>query len=219
MFFLLCEWFQISATGKQHRHGDDQCRQDEIGRPEDHQADHRAAQAENGRQMGGTGQPLFGENNDEQGRHGKINAGGVEGDDLSQQGAQYGSEDPVNMIQQRDQEQGIVFGILWRYFQGADQGIGFIGQGKYHVRVAPPHLAEFFQKRQPVKHVAAVDQQCHNGNSKNRSASCEKACQHELGGTGIDKYAHKKSPGSAVTCVGQEQTEGDTQEQIAEKDR
>lgn len=92
-----------------------------------------------------------------------------------------------------------VHAFLWLI--GAEQGIGFICEGMYHIQIFLAHAAEGVDERQTVEQVTAVYQQSHNGNGNERCAAREELQQYKLHGACVQNQGNEQRPKDVVSHV------------------
>ena len=172
-------------------------RKDKAGRADQSQKKETAEKTGSGGQVSLCSQPLIDADYRKKSSHGKFNACGVKGDHLSHDCADDGSGHPVALVKEGNKKEGKL-PLAVRKAPGAgnraEQGIGFICEGEYHVRTCALHFLKTVDKGQAVKGVAAVDQQGHNGGGEISQTAREDARQGKLHGSGIDQKADKKGP-------------------------
>ncbi len=78
--------------------------------------------------MGVCGQPLFRKNDDEQRRHGKVDASGVKGNDIANQIACDAADNPVALIHSRHENHSLLLIQTRRKRGAAKQRIGLVCQ-------------------------------------------------------------------------------------------
>ncbi len=103
------------------------------------------------------GFPLLHKDHQKQCGHGKINTGGIDRQEISDQGTDDTAEDPVKMIQSRNEEKEPFPADVLRRFGGADQRISLIGQRKDQVRFQFPAVLVTVQHGQTVEQMSCID--------------------------------------------------------------
>lgn len=126
--------------------------------------------------------------------HGKINAGGIDRQEISDQGTDDTAEHPVKMIQSRNEEKEPFPADVLRRFGGADQSISLIGQRKDQVRFQLPAVLVTVQHGQTVEQMSCIDHQGQQ-NGRKKVVRCQKQRNcNKLHGAGVNEQAHKKCP-------------------------
>ena len=135
---------------QQSAHDDSQCGQQHIVRSHQGEADEGDDRAQQGGQVLFVGLPLVYSDDHEQGGHGKVDAGGINGEEGSRYCTDHRTENPIGVVQQSDGEvEAAGFhpgGDLYR----AEQGVGLIGEGEDHIEFSQPHAPEFLQHGQAI---------------------------------------------------------------------
>ncbi len=162
--------------------------------------------------------PLLQEDDEEKCCHGKIDACGINGDDISGQDACKRTDNPVALVQQGGEEQEIFTIHTLRRRCGAFQGVGFIGQGKDHVGLQLSHDFKRLQHGKAVEKMAGVYHERDQGGGKRRKGNGQQLNCNKLHGACINKYTHKKGPAIGNLRVVQQYAEGHSQEKISHHD-
>lgn len=107
-------------------------------------------------------EPLFQKDHHEHGRHHKVEALGVKGNQGSEQSADGRARYPVEVVEQRDKKHEPALVYALRDFGGVVDGKGLIAHAEDQIKPLPAHPLELVQHRDAVKQVARLDHQCHD---------------------------------------------------------
>ena len=164
-------------------------------------------------------EPLLHENGDEQGGEDEFDALIIDGDQRARQRTQHGARDPVNLVEQGNQEAVAVAGQAFRGLVPGNQGIGFVRQGKNKVGLFLAGALVGIHHGDTVEQVPGVDNEGGQGGGQQPGAAGQEAYRHVLHGTGVDKQAHGGRPEHAVAMLVQQDTKAEAQEDVARHHR
>ncbi len=129
--------------------------------------------------------PLADEHDDEESGHDKLNALGVEVDDVAQQGSCRGPGHPINLVQDGHKKQEPAGVYPLRSVHRAVDGERLVAQAEDEIGLFPAQVFEFIQQGQPVKQMPRVD---HDG--------------QEEGVDGLKRRQHQKTGGDELHRTG-----------------
>ena len=163
--------------------------------------------------------PLAHSDDQEQGGHGKVHAGGVHAQSGPHQGAQHRAPDPIDVVQQGHGKVKVVVLHALGGLGGAEQGIGLVRQGKDHIQLSRPHTPQLFNEGQPIDQVTEVHHQGEEGHLGQRGPCGQQRHPQILSRPGIDHQTHKKCPQHIVSNGLEHQAKSHADGQIAHQHR
>ena len=169
-------------------------------------------------ELGGTiGAPVpqLHEHHYEQSRHGELDPGGVERYNRECQGSDDGSQDPVELIEQRDRQQELLFVHVLGDPGGAHQRVRLIGHPEYEVPALPAEAVVPVHQRQAVEDVPDVHHHGEEHGLQYRHPGDEEVRRQVLSGSGVHDDAHQHRPQDVVSLVREHNAEGCAYEQIS----
>ena len=141
--------------------------------------------------MPGIALPLLHGQHHEQGGHGEVHAGGVEGDEVACGCADQAAADPVEVIQQGDGEV-IVRGVHpGGGYAAGQQGVGLVCHGKDQVALARPRVLIAGDHAQTVEEMAEVQQEGEQSDLGQTGLAGDQCDGQKLAGAGVDDEAHE----------------------------
>ena len=135
--------------------------------------------------------PLVQKDDDEHGCHHKVHTLGAEGQDRAHHRAETRAGDPVDLVQQGDEEHEPAPVHPFRRFGGAGDGEGLVAHGVDHIKTAQPVALVPLQHGKAVEQMPRLDHQGHQEGRQRRKSPQQKACQHELQRAAVDDGAHQ----------------------------
>ena len=198
--------------GNDHHGGD----QEDIS-AENQQADHGGNHADDSGQVIFGAEPLFHKDRDEQSGENEFNTLVVDGQQGTGQTAQDGAGHPIDLVEQGHQEAiGVAVHALRRLILGNER-VGFVRQGKDHVRLFLAGSFVRIHHRDAVKQVPGVYQKGSHSGSQQPCPGGKQADGHILHGTGINKQTHCRGPDNAIAALVQQDAEAEAQKHIPGK--
>ena len=162
--------------------------------------------------------PLVDDDGDEQRRHGKVDAGGVEGDEGAGDAPEETAENPVALIENGNEKEVIFLGYILRGIDGTEQRIGFIGEGENHIGAELSHEFEFLQHGKAVEAMAGVEGELTKKGIEKPHPGNQHIDGDKLSHAGVDDEAHQHRPVPGVAQIDKEDAEGDAHKDIARDD-
>jgi len=135
--------------------------------------------------------PLVEEDDHEHGRHDEIDALSAEGQDSAEGRAHGRAGDPVDLVQQGDEEhEPALIHALGRLCRTGD-GKGLVAHGEDHVGAAQAVAAVALQHGQAVKKMPCLDHQRHQKGRHRRKAAQKQRRQHEFQRAAVHYRTHQ----------------------------
>ncbi len=121
------------------------------------------------------------------------------------------------MVQQGDVEVELLFWFL--YGGGREQGVGFVGEGKYEVGLYFSDVRELFDQGESVKGMSQVYEQGGDDKFGKAGPGCKQGYGYELPGSRIDQYAHDGCIDPVIPGPHQQKAKGHSQGDVSQKYR
>ena len=207
-FFKDHQQYQTQAEGRQH----------EIVGPQEKQAQKSGNKSDIHGQVTFEFQPLVYEDADKEAGGGKIDAGKIQGDQVSEGGSDDASCDPGQMAEHRAPEVAAYRVHIRRVVGAAEHTVDLIGKGKDHIGIELSLTLEALRKANAVKHVSGVDQKGRSRHDQKGRVGHDHGDQGDLKGTGIDEYGGQQGMEPGVTRFLHHDAEGKAHHKVGEND-
>ena len=192
------------------RHGGDQ----ENVLPKEQQAKCRGCHADQGGEVMFGAEPLLHKDGDKEGGEDKVDAFVVDGNQISCQTAQGGTQYPVAVVQQGNCEAVAMAAHALRHLVLRNQGVSFVGQGEDQIGLFLSGTLVGIHHGDAVEKVAGIDHQGGQDSGQQTGAAGKEADSYILHGAGINEDAHSQRPPESVPVLLQQDAEAETQENV-----
>lgn len=125
--------------------------------PEDDKTDNREAEADERASMVFFSIPLIDENDNEKSGHHEVDACGIEGENVTAHGTEYGAKLPINIVKEGDKEIEPPFINVFWDDGGAVYAKGLVTHPKDDGQSLFSDIMVLIQHREPIENVASVD--------------------------------------------------------------